>query len=324
MFKALMISQQAQAQSQSFMPPQATEIAGRVDNLYAFLLVSSAIACAILIGGMIYFALKYKRRGEHDKTAYITHNTFLEFLWSFIPLVIFLGVFAWGWVIYNDMRAMPKDALEIHVVGRQWAWEAQYKSGVTSNEITVPVNQDVKLILGSTDVLHSFYVPSFRIKQDAVPGRYTALWFRADKMGKFHVFCTEYCGTSHSGMITRLNVVTRQEYDAWLAEEANARFLPLVEQGQRLFTNKSCVTCHNVDAEGVKVGPSLFKIFNTQELMADGSQVLVDENYLRESILNPEAKKVKGFERANMTSYQGQLSEMELNALIEFIKSKAQ
>ncbi len=319
--KALMISQQAQAQN--FMPTEGTEIAGRVDSLYAFLLVTSAIACAILIGGMIYFALKYKRRTDTDKTAYITHNTFLEFLWSFIPLVIFLGVFAWGWIIYNDMRSFPKDALEVHVFGRQWAWEVQYKSGVTSNEIVVPVNRDVKIILTATDVLHSFYIPSFRIKQDAVPGRYTALWFRANKMGEFHVFCTEYCGTSHSGMITKLRVVSQTDYDKWLEEASNFKFLPLVDQGKQLFTTKGCVACHDVDAGTVKVGPSLHKKFNTQELLADGSAILVDENYVRESILNPSAKWVKGFTAA-MPSFQGQLSEMELNALIEFIKSKAQ
>ncbi len=322
MLKALLISSLAGAQS--FMPPQATEISAQVDNLYAFLLLSSAIACFILIGGMIYFALKYRRKTDHDKTAYLTHNTFLEFLWSFIPLVIFLGVFAWGWYIYHDMRAAPKDALEIHVVGKQWAWEAQYKSGVQASEIRVPVNRDVKLILSSNDVIHSFFVPSFRIKQDAVPGRYTSLWFRAEKLGEFQVFCTEFCGTQHSEMLTKIHVLPQQEYDQWLEEEANVRFLPMAERGAKLFNVKGCVGCHNAEVEGTKVGPSLFRKFNTQETMADGSQVLVDENYIRESILNPNIKKVKGFEAANMNSYQGLLSEVELTALVEYIKSVGQ
>ena len=192
------------AKAESFMPTQGTEIAKQVDNLYGFLLVTSLIACIILIGGMVYFAFKYKRKTDNDKTAYITHSTALEFLWSFIPLVIFLAVFGWGWYIYHQMRAMPKDALEIHVFGKQWAWEAEYKNGFkVVNDIVVPVNKDVKIILTSNDVIHSFYIPSFRIKQDAVPGRYTAVWFKADKLGDFHLFCTESVSYTHLTLPTK-------------------------------------------------------------------------------------------------------------------------
>lgn len=310
------------AHAQSFMPSEGTNIAGSVNNLYGFLLVISLIACAIVIGGMIFFVWKYRRRTANDKTPYISHNTFLEFLWSFIPLVIFLGVFAWGWVIYHQMRTMPQNALEIHVFGKQWSWEVQYKSGVkTANLVVVPINTDVKLILTSTDVIHSFFVPSFRIKQDAVPGQYSALWFNATKLGDFHIFCTEYCGTQHSAMIGKLRVVTQEEYDRWLLEESQVGLLPLAERGQRIFQIKACASCHSVDSDRLLVGPPLYQKFGKSNEMADGEIVQVDENYLRESIMNPNAKIVKGFNSGLMPAFQGQLSDVELNALIEYIKT---
>ncbi|MFZ3229063.1 MAG: cytochrome c oxidase subunit II [Pseudobdellovibrio sp.] len=311
-----------QAMAGTFMPEQGTEIAKQVDNLYGFLLVVSFISCAILIGGMIYFAIKYKRKTAHDKTPYITHDTRLEVLWSVIPLIIFLFVFAWGWIIYHDMRAMPKNALEIHVTGKQWAWTVEYKNGVRSTELVVPVNKDVKLILASEDVIHSFFIPSFRIKQDAVPGMYTSLWFRAEKLGNFHVFCTEYCGTSHSGMITRLKVVTQEEFDKWLVNESEIGLLPIAQRGAKIFQTRACASCHNVDNPAVKIGPSLFKKWGAEEELIDGTKVTIDENYVRESIVDSQAKIVKGFTKPSpMPAYQGQLSESELTALIEYIKS---
>lgn len=307
-------------QAQSFMPTPATEIAQKVDNLYSFLLISSLIACVILIGGMIYFVLKYKRKSENDKTPRITHNNFLEFLWSFIPLVIFLIMFAWGWSVYHDMRKMPENALEIHIFGKQWAWEAQYKSGAaTSNLVMVPIDTDVKLIMTSKDVLHSFYVPSFRIKQDTVPGRYTTLWFNSNKLGEFHIFCTEYCGTQHSGMIGTLKVVTQQEFDAWLEEESKVSTLPLAERGAKIFQVKACASCHSVADAKVKVGPALWNQWG-QERNTSGGSTTLNEEYIRESILNPNARVVKGFNPNVMPSFQGQLSEVELSALIEYIK----
>lgn len=308
------------AHAGSFMPNQGTEIARQVDSLYGFLLITSFIACAILIGGMIYFAYKYRRRTVEDKTPYITHNTALEFLWSFIPLLIFLTVFGWGWYIYNNMRTMPKEAFEVEVLGMQWNWEFQYKSGASSNTLVVPVNKDIKLIMTSKDVLHSFYVPSFRIKQDVIPGRYTALWFRADRLGDFHIFCTEYCGTSHSGMITTLKVVPQEEFDRWLDDQSKISSLPLAQQGEVLFKNKACASCHSTTDGSVKVGPSLFKKFGNTEVLEDGSSIQVDEDYIKESILNPNAKVVKGFAKGVMPSFQGQLDDKQISALIEYIK----
>lgn len=309
------------AMASTFMPVQGTEIAKQVDNLYGFLIVVSFISCAILIGGMIYFAIKYKRKTANDKTAYITHDTRLEILWSVIPLIIFLFVFGWGWVIYHDMRTMPKDALEILVTGKQWAWTAEYKNGVKATEIVVPVRRDVKIVLASEDVIHSFYVPSFRIKQDAVPGRYTALWFNAEKLGEFHVFCTEYCGTSHSAMITKLKVVTQEEFDKWLIEESEVGLLPLAQRGAKYFQTRACASCHNVDSPAAKIGPSLYQRWGVEAAKDDGSKVAFDENYVRESILQPQAAIAAGYPRPSpMPSYQGQLSESELAAIIEYLK----
>jgi cytochrome c oxidase subunit 2 len=308
----------AWAQSSSFMPTPVTDISRQVDNLYAFLIISSAISCAILIGGMIYFVLKYKRKSNSDKTAYITHNTFLEFLWSFIPLVLFLGVFGWGWHIYHQMRQAPENALEVHVVGKQWAWDFIYKSGkVSANEFVVPVNTPIKLIMTSTDVIHSFYVPSMRIKQDVVPGRYTMLWFTSEKLGDFHVFCTEFCGAAHSNMLAKLRVVTLQEYEQWLQE--NDEGLTLAQKGQKYYNSKGCVACHSIDGTN-KVGPTWKGIFQAQRQFDDGTSANADENYLRESILNPNLHVVKGYAKGVMPSYQGQLSETEVSAIIEYIK----
>ncbi len=310
------------ATASTFMPVQATEIAERIDNLYGFLIVVSLISCAILIGGMIYFAIKYKRKSANDKTPYISHDTRLEVLWSVVPLIIFLFVFAWGWVIYHDMRTMPKNALEIHVMGKQWSWTAEYKNGVKSTEVVVPVNKDVKLILGSEDVIHSFFIPSFRIKQDAVPGRYSAIWFNANKLGEYYVFCTEYCGTSHSAMTTKVKVVTQEDFDKWLTTESEIGTLPLVQRGAKYFQTRACASCHNVDNPAAKVGPSLYQRWGKEALVDGGEKLIFDENYVRQSMLEPQAHIAAGFPKPSpMPSFQGQLSESELSAVIEYIKS---
>lgn len=315
----ILLSKNAFADGGSFMPPAVTNIAGQVDNLYSFLLWTSFIGCAILIGGMIYFVWKYKRKTANDKTPYISHNTFLEFLWSFIPLVIFLAVFGWGWWIYHQMRVMPDNALEVHVFGRQWSWEFVYKSGKTSGgEFVVPVNTPVKLIMTSKDVLHSFYIPSMRIKQDVIPGTYTTLSFSSEKLGDFQVFCAEYCGTTHSGMLAKLKVVTMPEYEKWIQESESG--MTLAQKGQKYMSDKGCIACHSTDGSS-KVGPTWKGVFGLARAFDDGSSATVDENYLRESILNPNVKTVKGFSKGVMPTFQGQLSEDQLNALIEFIKS---
>ena len=305
----------------SFMPPAGSEVATQVDNLYAFLLWTSFIGCLILIAGMVFFVLKYKRKTDTDKTPYISHNTFLEFLWSFIPLVLFLAMFVWGWYVYHLMRHMPEDALEVHIIGKQWSWDFAYKSGkVSTNDFYVPVNTPVKLIMASQDVIHSFYIPSLRIKQDVVPGRYTAQWFNAEKTGDYQVFCAEYCGAAHSQMMAKMHVVSMDEYEKWLQESEEG--LSLAQKGEKLYNSKGCIACHSTDGS-TKVGPSWKGLFGRKDRDLEGGKEVsvVDENYIRESILEPNAKIAKGFPSGVMPTFQGQMTEDQLNALIEFIKS---
>ncbi len=308
----------------TFMPYAGTDIARQVNSLYEFMLWVSVIGFLVLIGGMIYFIIRYKRQSATAKSAYITHDSRLEFLWSFIPFVIFMVVFGWGWYIYVQMRTMPKDALEIQVTGRQWSWSYTYKSGKKSTDLYVPVGKPVKLIMTSEDVIHSYYIPAFRIKQDVLPGRYTAEWFQAEKPGTYQVFCTEYCGAIHSGMLSKVKAIPLPEFEAWLSggpvQVAGGKELSLVEQGKKLFNERSCTQCHSVENK-IIIGPHLNGVFGHTVELKDGSKVNADENYIRESILNPQAKIVKGFEAQMMPSFAGQFEEKELSAIIEFIKS---
>lgn len=305
-----------QAYAKSFMPPAASTFAGDVDAVYKFLMAASVISSILVIGGMIYFVLKYRRRTNNDKTAYIAHGTVLEFLWSFIPFVIFMVVFGWSWHVYYKMRVPPKNSMEVNVVGQKWNWNFLYKSGRTSGELYVPVNQPVRLIMGSRDVIHSFYIPSFRTKQDVVPGRYTALWFEADKVGDYQVFCTEFCGDGHSAMLTKIHVLPRDKFEEWM-ENDPYKGMSLVEVGKAAF--QKCTACHNITSDR-KVGPGLAGVFGHEVEIEGGSPVVADENYIRESILNPAAQIVKGYPNA-MTPFQGQLTEQELLGLVEYIKS---
>jgi cytochrome c oxidase subunit 2 len=310
------------ANASTFMPPEGTKIAHQVDVLYAFLLIVSFISCALVIGGFVYFGIKYRRKAEGQYGEWITHHNVLEFLWSFIPFVIFMIVFVWGWIVYSGLRTMPKDALEIAVQGQKWSWTFLYKSGkTTSAEFYVPVDTDVKLIMTSKDVIHSMYIPAFRQKQDVIPGRYTATWFHADKIGDFQIFCAEYCGDNHSGMLAKVHVVSRAKYESWLAEDPYKN-LTLEQVGQRIYQTR-CFICHTTDGtiqNPTSSGPSWKGIWHKMETMEDGATVDIDENYIRESINTPNAKIVKGF-KPGMPSFAGQLSEKELLGVIEYIKS---
>ena len=313
----MFFSTPASAQS-TFMPPAVTAIGRHYDVLYGFLIILSFISCVLVIGGFVYFAIAYRRKTDNDKTAYITHNNVLEFLWSFIPFVLFMVVFVWGWVVYQQMRTFPKDALEIGIQAQKWSWTFVYKSGkASSGEFYVPIDQDVKMVMTSKDVIHSFFLPAFRNKQDVVPGRYSAVWFHPDKTGDYQVFCAEYCGDQHSGMLAKVHVVSRQAYEDWLANDPY-KGLPLAEVGKKVYAGK-CMVCHNTTSEK-KIGPGWGGIWGKREEMEGGLTVTVDENYVRESILDPNAKIVKGFPPA-MPSFAGQVNEQELLGVIEYIKS---
>ena len=323
-----------------FMPEAATKVALEVDSIYTFLLWASFISFVLLIGGMTYFVLKYKRQSATDKTPYISHDSRLEFLWSFIPFLIFMFVFAWGWKVYHDIRTMPEDALEIHIVGKKWFWTFTYKSGKTGEDVkdsagvmkpslVVPVGRPVKLIMSSEAinpndpndqaVIHSFYVPAFRIKQDVVPGRYSALWFQADKIGNYNVFCAEYCGDGHSDMRAIIRVVPQKEFEEFLAAGSDGP-LSIADKGKALYQSKACVGCHSLDGSRL-VGPSFKGLFGKNEELESGS-AKVDEDYLRESILEPNAKIAKSYPSGVMPTFKGQLTDEEILSLIEFIKAQ--
>ncbi len=296
-------------------PAQASSGAANVDALYVFLVVLSAFMCVAIFSLILIFAIKYRRRPGVEAEQ-IEGSTSLEITWSVIPMIIFLFIFAWGAVIYFQERTPPKDATDVYVVAKQWMWKIQHEEGQREiNELHIPVGRDIKLVMTSQDVIHSFYVPAFRIKQDVLPGRYTTAWFRATKPGTYHLFCAEYCGTSHSGMIGQIVVMEPADYQAWLS---GGPVVPLAVSGQKLFSEMGCVTCHRSDSQGR--GPNLVGVFGKPVALEDGRTLTADENYLRQCILNSRGQVVKGYP-AIMPVFQGLLSEEQVNSLIAYIKS---
>ena len=302
----------------AWLPIAATDLAKEVDQLIYFLVEISVLASLLVIGGFVYFSIRFRRKSEKNKPPVITHNYLLEFLWSFIPFVIFMFVFGWGWLVYDKMRDHPKEALEIHVYGQMWNWDFVYKNGRKSSRVlTVPVDKPVKLIMSSRDVIHSFFIPSFRIKQDVLPGSYTALSFTANKKGKFPVFCTEFCGAGHSSMLATVHVMDLEKWENWLMKDPY-KGMSVSQIGQSVF-QKSCTACHTTTQEK-RIGPGLMGLFGSKREFEKGGSLIVDENYIRESILNPSARIVKEYGNM-MTPFAGLLQEEEMTGLIEYIKS---
>jgi cytochrome c oxidase subunit II len=301
-----------------FWPENASTTAGHVDALYLFLVLVSGIMTVLIFTTLIIFAVKFRRR-RGQTAEQIEGSNILEITWSVIPLGVFMAFFVWGAVLYFQERTPPQDATEVYTVAKQWMWKFEHIEGQREiNELHVPVGRDVKLIMTSQDVIHSFYVPAFRIKQDVLPGRYTTMWFHATKPGTYHVFCAEYCGTQHSGMIGSVVVMEPRDYEAWMSGSGSQ---PLAVTGQQLFSQLGCITCHRSDTQGR--GPNLIGVYGKPVLLEDGRAVLADENYIRESILDPGAKIVKGF-KPIMPTFQGQVSDEQLSALVAYVKSLAQ
>jgi cytochrome c oxidase subunit 2 len=296
-------------------PEQASTMASRVDALYIFLLIVTGLMTLLIFFCLIYFAARFRSR-PGIRAEQIEGSTPLEITWSAIPFLIFMVIFAWGAVVYFKERTPPDDAAEIYVVAKQWMWKLEHAEGQREiNELHVPVGRDVKLIMTSQDVIHSFFIPAFRIKQDVLPGRYTVEWFRATKPGVYHLFCAEYCGTQHSGMVGDIVVMDPAQYEAWMNGGSTG---PLSATGEKIFAELGCSTCHHTDAQGR--GPNLQGVFGKPVQLEDGRTVTADENYLRECILDPGAKRVKGFQPI-MPTFQGLVSEEQVNALVAYIKS---
>ncbi|HJT69038.1 MAG TPA: cytochrome c oxidase subunit II [Terriglobales bacterium] len=299
-----------------FWPTAASVHARYEDWLFIFCTVVSVVMTVLIFVVIAVFAMKYRRRHGREATQ-IEGSLLLETAWSVAPFGVMLLMFGGGAVLYFAMRTPPRDASQVYVVAKQWMWKLQHMEGPREiNQLHVPVGRDVELIMTSQDVIHSFFVPEFRIKQDVIPGRYTTLWFRATKTGTYHLFCAQFCGTMHSGMIGEIIVMNPRDYQAWMTNGAPSG--TLAQSGMTLFQQLGCDTCHNMQTQGR--GPNLTGVFGKPVQLEDGRTVMADENYVRESILFPAAKVVSGF-KPIMPSWQGQVTEDQLNELVAYVRS---
>ncbi|HEX5515787.1 MAG TPA: cytochrome c oxidase subunit II [Gammaproteobacteria bacterium] len=319
--------------AQSFQPidpprpfalfPEATStLAGQVDAVYFTMLGLCGLVILLVLALMTYFILRYRRGNlradrTHRWPRWLRHR--LEWVWITLPLLIFIAVFVWGGIVYIRIHSMPADALEIHAIGKQWMWKFQHPGGQREiNELHVPVGRPIKLTLASQDVIHSFYVPAFRIKRDVVPGRYHQAWFEATAVGRYHLFCAEYCGTMHSQMRGQIVVLPPQEYADWLRRQELGS--SLAAEGAALFRSYGCSGCHGANSS-VRA-PNLAGIYGRPQPLTGGGTVIVDDAYIRDSILLPQKQVVAGFEPI-MPSFAGQIGEDDILKLIAFIKSLA-
>ncbi len=303
-----------------FFPQQASAQAGQIDAVYFFMLAVTAFFSILIAALVVLFAFKYRRRHREEVGHAIHGSLALELLWTIIPFVIVMVMFVWGAKVFFDMYRPPAGAMEIYVVGKQWMWRVQHMDGQREiNELHVPVGRPVKLIMGSEDVLHAYYIPAFRVKADVIPGRYNVLWFTATRPGTYHLFCAEYCGTKHSGMIGTVTAMEPADFQAWLAGGRGSD--SPVAAGEKLFQDLACNTCHRPDAQGR--GAVLANIFGKQVELEGGGVATVDEAYIRESIVLPQAKVVAGFQPI-MPTFQGLVTEEQLLQLIAYIRSLSQ
>ena len=302
----------------SLFPAQASTLAPEIDNLYLGIIAITAFFAVVVVIFVVYFAIKYRDDTGDKVGAPITGSVPLELGWSLIPFFISIGIFVWASVVFFHIVRAPDQTLDIYSTGKRWMWRFQHIDGQREiNELHVPVGRPVRVVFTSEDVLHDLFIPAFRVKADAVPGRYSAIWFEPTQVGEYHIFCAEYCGTRHSGMIGTVYVMEPADYQAWLSG-GGLTGGSMLQQGEALFTQLACVTCHLPDGTGR--GPSLVGVFGSVVTLENGSMVTADESYLRESILTSQAKTVKGYEHI-MPTFQGLINEDGVAALIEYIKS---
>jgi cytochrome c oxidase subunit 2 len=297
-------------------PTQASTFSTQVDALYIFLLVVCGFVSLMIFVLIFIFILRY-RRGRHPQATQIEGSLVLESMWTLVPFGIFLVMFGWGAMIYVEQSRPPADSMEVFVVGKQWMWKFEHPEGVREiDELHVPVDRDVRLTMISQDVIHSLFVPAFRIKRDVLPNRYVTEWFHATQPGRYHLFCAEYCGTLHSGMIGEVVVMSAPDYQAWLSG-GNVEG-SLADAGHGVFDQLGCSTCHRMDTQGI--GPNLTGVFGSQVRLSNGQTITADENYVRNSILNPGSQVVAGFQPV-MPTFEGMISEEQLLSLIAYIRS---
>jgi len=298
-------------------PDQASTLAPRVDALYGYLLMVTAIFTLLIFLAIVFLALYYRRAaGRHQRGAHHGRLWMLEAAWILVPLVLVMAMFVWGAEVFFDMRTMPADAVELQVVGKQWMWKIQHPQGRSEiNELHVPIGRPIVLRMISEDVIHSFYIPAFRVKMDVLPERYSTLWFEATQPGTYYLFCAEYCGTGHAAMSGRVYAMQPAEYAQWLAG-SDAK--PVATAGEELFTRFRCHTCHHQGSQ--PRCPPLENLYGNPVQLDNGQIVTADEAYLRESILKPTAKVVAGYQPV-MPTYESQLTEEQIFQLVDYIKS---
>jgi cytochrome c oxidase subunit 2 len=297
-------------------PEQASTVAPLVDGLYLGLVVITGIVSLLIWIVIFYFAIKYRRRPDNELAQEQEPPAALEMTWTIIPLIVFLGIFVAGAWVFFRINRVPANALEVYATGRQWMWKFQHPTGQREiNTLHVPVGRPVKITMASEDVIHSLWFPSFRVKMDVLPSRFRTMWFEATKTGTYHIFCAEYCGTLHSGMIGSVVVMEPTEYQRWLAGGTEGS---LASQGEKLFAKYACNTCHMDTATGR--GPVLAGLYGKVQPLTNGQSVVADDQYIRESILNPAAKVAAGFQPI-MPTFQGQVSEDDLIRLLAYVKS---
>ncbi|MDZ4700901.1 MAG: cytochrome c oxidase subunit II [Rhodothermales bacterium] len=303
-----------------WLPPAESTLAPEIDSLFYFVYWISVIIFALVVLAMLIFVVKYRRRKADEMPPHVEENKLMELSWIVVPTILCLIVFTWGFQSFLRLSTAPPDSYEITVRAKKWLWEFEYPNGTrATNELRVPVGRNVRLVMSSEDVLHSFFVPAFRVKHDVLPNRYTAVWFNATTEGEKHIFCTEYCGTQHSGMLAKVIVLPQEEFTEWV-ESGGGNFdeMPLPEYGATLYQQQACFTCHSIDGTQV-IAPSFKGLYGSQRTFEDGSTATADDNYIRESILNPMAHIVQGFSPIMPASYSS-LDERQVSALIEFIE----
>jgi len=300
----------------------ASRTAGEIDSVFLFILLIGLFFFLVTQGALIYLAIKYRRRkGEAEReTPHITGNVLLEAVWVVIPTVLILAIFYYGYTVFNKVRAPIPGASEVNVVGKKWMWVFKYPDGRSVvNELRVPFGKPVRLVMTSEDVIHGFFIPDYRLKQDVLPGSYTELWLWPDKVGVFDIYCSQYCGVGHSSMVAKLMVEPQAEYDEWLKAGKAGGAVSLVEKGHELVEKSGCLACHTLDGTP-KVGPTLKGIFGRKTTLADGKTVTADESYIKESIIDPGAKVVKGFQPI-MPTFKRTLSDDDITAIIAYLKT---
>jgi cytochrome c oxidase subunit 2 len=304
-----------------WLPPQASTVAHEVDNLFDFILDINYIFFFLILGMVIVFVAKYRRSKTNElATSDLAHNTLLEALWTFVPLALCLVMFLMGFKTFMTLSVAPEGAMVINVEAQKWKWTFSYDDGQVTDALYVPANRPVKLLMRSKDVLHSFFVPDFRIKSDVIPNRYTTVWFEALRPGKYTIYCTEYCGKDHSQMYNVVNVLSQEEFDKKKQDgfEGGQDKDP-VAWGTELFDKKGCKACHSLDGSRL-VGPSFLGLFGREGKLATGESYKADEEYIRESVMNPMAKVVEGYAPA-MPAFAGQINDKQMDALIAYIKT---